>query len=56
MVPGLGLQPFLLSNSSAISCPCIAFFESIKRIRNDNNPRISQHPPFFMVLDALFPI
>ena len=33
-MPGLGFSPFLLAISSAISWPCIGFFESKKRIRN----------------------
>lgn len=42
MVPGEGLSPLLFSNSSAISCPCMGFFEMRKRIKNERKPRMSQ--------------
>lgn len=42
IVPGLGLSPFLFAISFVISCPFIVLFESKKRIKNPNIPRISQ--------------
>lgn len=48
-MPGLGLQPFLLSSSSDICCPFISFFDNRKRIRNERKPLMSQHDFFISV-------
>ena len=56
-MPGLGFSPLLFASSLAISWPCMEFFDSKKRIRNPNNPRISQHSsPSFRIFNIGHPI